>query len=195
MLDLERTPRPLRWYEWLAVLLLASYAAGVRAEVYKCTDARGAASFQDQPCARAADQSVVALAPTPAYAASPQYAVDREVDVRRAQRVERIRQSAHRGEPRASGAYECRTNDGQVFYRYSACPRSVAAADQGTTHRGRGAGAKGAATKSVAVTSTRIAREDACYEMRRAGAAGRSGHIHDQDVSTYDKNLGHDPCR
>lgn len=192
MLDLERTPRPLRWYEWLIVLLLASYATGVRAEVYKCTDAHGATSFQDRPCAQAANQSVVALAPAPAYAESPQYAVDREKDV---SVVHRARQPAHRSESHADGAYECRTSDGQVFYRHGVCPRSVAAVDPGSTHRGRIAGAKGAATKSVAVTSTRIARADACYEMRRASAAGRSGRIHDQDVSTYDKNLGRDPCR
>src|SRR5438445_1270360 len=145
MLDLERTPRPLRWYEWLSVLLLAGYAAGARAEVYKCIDAHGAASFQDRPCAQAADQSVVALAPAPAYALPPQYAIDREADVRSVQRSGGARQSTHRSEPRASGAYECRTGAGQVFYRYSACPRSVASADPGTTHRGRGAGAKGAA--------------------------------------------------
>ena len=193
MLDLERTPRPLRWYEWLAVLLLAGYAAGARAEVYKCTDAHGAASFQDRPCAQAADQSVVALAPAPAYMASPTYAVERETNG--ARRVGSARAVSRRGEAIAATSYECRTADGQVFYRHGACPHSVAAIDaQGASHRGRFATLKSSAGRSVAVTSTRIAREDACYEMRRAGAAGRSGHVHDQDVSTYDKNLGRDPC-
>lgn len=196
MLDLERTPRPLRWYEWLAVLLLASYAAGARAEVYKCTDARGAVSFQDQPCARAASQSAVALAPAPAYAASPAYAVERETNPHGARRVGPVRATTRRGEAIAATSYECRTADGQVFYRHGACPHSVAAIDaQGAAHRGRAATSKSSAGKSVAVTSTRISREDACYELRRAGAVGRSGRIHDQDVSTYDKNLGRDPCR
>lgn len=196
MLDLERTPRPLRWYEWLAVLLLAGYAAGARAEVYKCIDAHGAASFQDRPCSQAADQSVVALAPPPAYAASPTYAVERETNPRGARRVGPARATARRGEAIAATSYECRTADGQVFYRHSACPHSIAGVDaQGATHRGHGGAAKSSTGKSVAVTSTRITREDACHEMRRAGAAGRSGHVHDQDVSTYDKNLGRDPCR
>jgi len=195
MLDLERTPRPLRWYEWLAVLLLAGYAAGARADVYKCTDAHGAASFQDRPCAQAADQSVVVLAPAPAYMASPTYAVERETNPHGAHRVAPARAASRRGEATAPASYECRTVDGQVFYRHGACPRSVAAIDaQGATHRGRFVTSKSSAGRSVAVTSTRIAREDACYEMRRAGAAGRSGHVHDQDVSTYDKNLGRDPC-
>ena len=139
MLDLERTPRPLRWYEWLAVLLLAGYAAGVRAEVYKCTDAQGAASFQDRPCAQAANQSVVALAPAPAYVASPTYAVERETNPHGARRVAPARVASRRGEATAAVSYECRTADGQVFYRHSVCPHSVAANDaQGSAHRARG---------------------------------------------------------
>jgi hypothetical protein len=192
MHDLERTPRPLRWYEWLAVLLLAGYAAGARAEVYQCTDARGDVTFQSRPCADAAHQSVVAIAPAPKYAPSPEYAV---APGRSTRSVERVRTSSRRGEARAAGSYECRTSDGQVFYRHSTCPRSVPAADRGATHRGGRGAAGGAAAKSVAVTATRISREDACYELRRAAAAGRSGRIHDQDVSSYDKNLGRDPCR
>jgi len=31
--------------------------------------------------------------------------------------------------------------------------------------------------------------------MHRAGAISRAGHEHDEDVSTYDRNLGRDPCR
>lgn len=196
MLDLERTPRPLRWYEWLAVLLLAGYATGARAEVYRCTDARGAVTFQDRPCVVAAAQTRVVLAPAPAYTASPQYATKRETTTRQVPRAAHAHTASRSGESAGAASYECRTGDGQVFYRHSACPRSVAAVDQGpSAHLGHGARTKGAAAKSVAVTSTRIARADACYEMRRAGAPGRSGRGHDQDVSTYDKNLGRDPCR
>lgn len=196
MLDFERTPRPLRWYEWLAVLLLAAYAAGARAEVYKCIDAHGATMFQDRPCAVAAEQSVVAIAPAPAHAKSPEYAVERATNTRGVRRAAHAGAGLRHGEASAATSYECRTADGQVFYRHGACPHSVAAIDaQGSTHSGHGAAAKSSASKSVAVTSTRIARADACYELRRAGAAGRRGRNHDEDVSTYDKNLGRDPCR
>lgn len=186
MIDLHRDPRPLRWYEWLAILLLAGYAAGARAgSVYQCVDAHGAATFQDRPCAAGADQSLVALAPAPSPAASPEYAVENKSTVRRTQGKTTVPRAAP-----AANSYECRTADGQVFYRHSVCPHSVPAAAKPGTKRGRET-----APKSVAVTSTRISREDACYQLRRAGAAGRKGRDHDQDASSYDKNLGRDPCR
>jgi hypothetical protein len=190
-IDLHRAPRPLRWYEWLGVLALAGYAAGAHAvEVYKCTDAQGAVTYQDRACESASAASAVALPPMPAYAPSPEYAVERDAPSRAASRAQGAKNA--RGEPRTSSehSYECRTSDGQVFYRHSSCPHSVAAVDKQISSRSRGA-----AAKSVAVTQVRVSREEACYELRRAGAAGRSGRGHDQDVSTYDKNLGRDPCR
>ncbi|MBS0590411.1 MAG: DUF4124 domain-containing protein [Proteobacteria bacterium] len=195
MHDFERTPRPLRWHEWLILLLLAAWSAGAHAEIYRCTGMDGAAAFQDRPCAANAVQSTVVLAPMPVPAPSPAHAGGRETSVNRAGRSARVPVAATRRRSDGSdgAAYECRTSDGQVFYRHSACPRSVAAVEQGT--RTRGHGAKAASGKSIAVTSTRIPREQACYELRRAGAAGRRGREHDQDVSTYEKNLGHDPCR
>lgn len=192
MFESHPTPRPLRWYEWLVILLLAFGAVRAQAgTVYRCADERGGATYQDRPCATATNQSVVALAPMPAYAPSPRYAVDREEPAAAVSRLPH----RHAASPRAvtaESSYECRTADGQVFYRHSACPHSVPAVEHanGPPHRGRGA-----AAKSVAVTATRVSREDACYELRRAGAAGRRGRDHDEDVSTYDKNLGRDPCR
>ena len=196
MFDSQRIPRPLRWYEWLAILLIAGYAAHAHAgPVYRCVDSRGTVTFRDNTCADTAEQSVVALAPAPKYAASPEYAIDRDTPMRVTNRA-RHPGAASRHETASGGSsYECRTADGQVFYRHNSCPHSVAALDQsGTAHRGRGGAAKSATAKSIAVTSTRVSRDDACYEMRRAGAGGRSGHNYDQDVSTYDKNLGRDLC-
>jgi len=31
--------------------------------------------------------------------------------------------------------------------------------------------------------------------MRRAGSSGRKGHEFDESISTYDRNLGNDPCK
>jgi hypothetical protein len=191
MIDRHRGPRPPHWYKWMVILVLAGSPVGVRAgSVYKCIDAGGAVTFQDRPCAAAANQSVVAPAPAPAWSASPEHSVDRESAARGARRPRRAATPRRSDAPGSS--YECRTADGQVFYRHSACPRSVAAIEQRNTAQ---RASKKAANKSVAVTATRISREEACYELRRAAAAGRLGRNHDQDVSTYDKNLGRDPCR
>ena len=45
--------------------------------VYRCRDAKGALAFQDKPCAAGQAQSEVAVEPAPAYAASPDYGVDK----------------------------------------------------------------------------------------------------------------------
>lgn len=179
--------RSMRWYEWLAGLLLLSLAFGARAgSVYKCVDASGVAAFQDRPCATAQGQSEVEIAPAPVYAPSPQYAIEthpRRENSRNAYRAPRAQ--AH------GMAYECRVSDGRVFYRLGSCPRSLAAEGGGTSH-GKGRGRSGGT--SVSVSGHPVPREDACMQMRRASSIGRGGHEYDEHVSTYDKNLGRDPC-
>jgi hypothetical protein len=188
--DFEPSGRTLRWYEWLAFLLLFFLAAGVRAgSIYKCIDAQGGVAYQAQACANAQHEAVVEIAPAPAYAASPSYAVHDDVEERAARRGRGKSASTSRTASSSPQSYECRAADGQVFYRHTSCPHSVAAQGGGTKGRGH------AYAQSVGVSGHRVAREEACTQMRRAGAAGRSGHEHDEDVSTYDKNLGRDPCR
>jgi hypothetical protein len=78
-----------------------------------------------------------------------------------------------------------------VFYRHGGCPHSVpAVAGSGgtTTKRGKTGGG------TVAVRAQRIPRDEACEQIHRAGSIGRSGHEHDEDVGTYERNLGRDPC-
>ncbi|MGH8042502.1 MAG: DUF4124 domain-containing protein [Rudaea sp.] len=183
---IESSQRSMRWYEWLAGLLLLGLACGVRAgSVYKCVDASGATAFQDRPCAAALRQSEVEIAPAPASAPAPHYTV-----VEHAER-DYPRGPVHRtARPRArdAGGYECRASDGRVFYRLGSCPRSLAAGS-GSNGRGRSRG-----SSSVSVSGHPIDRADACAQMRRAGAIGRDGHEFDEHISTYDKNLGRDPC-
>ena len=177
--------RSMRWYEWLAGLLLLSLAFGARAgSVYKCVDASGAITFQDQICAAAQAQDEVEIAPAPAYAPSPKYAVEARSSRADARPARFEARSSHR-----DTAYECRASDGRVFYRLGACPRSLAP-EGGSAGRGKGRGA-GA---SVSVSGHLVPREDACAQMRRAGSIGRGGHEFDEQISTYDKNLGRDPC-
>ncbi|HMM56394.1 MAG TPA: DUF4124 domain-containing protein [Rudaea sp.] len=181
------TGRSMRWYEWLAGLFLLSLAFGVRAgAVYKCVDASGAITFQDQICAAVQAQNEVEIAPAPAFAPSPKYAID----TRTSRSDHRSARFETRGSHRDT-AYECRASDGRVFYRLGACPRSLAADGSGVSHgNGRGRGG----SSSVSVSGQPIPREEACAQMRRAGSIGRGGHEFDEHVSTYDKNLGRDPC-
>lgn len=190
----QPTSRSARWYEWIFILLLLGFAAGVRAApIYKCIGAAGEVAYQGLPCAQGQNASLMQIAAPPAYAPSPQYAVaDRHTQTRQPTRA--ARHEAH--EPTS---YLCRSADGQVFYRHGACPHSVASI--GTNPSGhdpaRSAHAKhgSTSTASTGVSSERIDRDEACRQIHRAGAIGRSGHEHDETVSTYDHNLGRDPCR
>ena len=177
--------RSMHWYEWLTGLLLLGLAFGVRAgSVYKCMDAAGAITFQDQTCAATQAQSEVEIAPTPAYAPPPKYAVESHASRTSFRPVRSQSRSGYR-----DTAYECRSSDGRVFYRLGACPRSLAAEGNGSSH-GKGR----AGSSSVSVSGHPVSREDACAQMRRAGSIGRGGHEFDEHISTYDKNLGRDPC-
>jgi hypothetical protein len=186
--------RTARWYEWLLILLLLGVAGGVRAaSIYKCTGGEGEVAYQSQPCADGQPATVVEIAPAPAYAPSPHYAVGHDEPVHSARTATRGRSERHESTPMS---YECRAADGQLFYRHGSCPHSVPtsnARSAGASTHGKGAARGSAAT--VSVSAQRIARDEACHEIRRAGSAGRAGHEHDEVVSTYDHNLGRDPCR
>jgi hypothetical protein len=191
----QPTGRTTRWYEWLLILLLLGMAGGVRAaSVYKCTSAQGDVAYQSQPCPDAQQATVVEIAPAPAFAPSPHYALDHDETARTARTATRSRSGERR--EAAPVSYECRATDGQLFYRHGSCPHSIPAGharSSSSSSHGKGAGRGSGAT--VSVSAQRIAREDACHEIQRAGAAGRAGHEHDEVVSSYEHNLGHDPCR
>ena len=191
--------RSMRWYEWLLALLMLLLAFGVHAEsVYKCTDAQGAVAYQVAPCAAGQAQSALTLDAAPAYAPSPKYATRdaRAPSATSARRDPHF--SPHRPVRDEAVSFECRSADGQVFYRHASCPRSIAASSSGGGEGGKSKTASHAATAahgSVSVSAREISRSEACAQMHRAGSIGRSGHERDEDVSTYDRNLGRDPCR
>jgi hypothetical protein len=191
----QPTGRTTRWYEWLLILLLLGMAGGVRAaSVYKCTGTQGEVAYQSQPCPEGQQARAIEIAPAPVFTPSPHYAIDHDETARSTRTATRSRAVERREAVPVS--YECRAADGQLFYRHGSCPHSIPAAHAhgaGVSTHGKGAGRGSSAT--VSVSAQRIAREDACHEIQRAGAAGRAGHEHDEVVSTYEHNLGRDPCR
>lgn len=191
-IEFESCGRSMRWYEWFAGLVLLGAAAGVRAApVYKCVDAEGGVAYQQVACSEWQMQQTMDIAPAPRQAPSPQYAVERrrEESVTHGVRAPRERVTKE-------SAFECRASDGRLFYRLAGCPHSIPG-DPATASAGahRGKGATHAGGGSAAVAARRIPREQACHEIHRAGAIGRDGHELDEYVSTYERNLGHDPCK
>ena len=88
-------------------------------------------------------------------------------------------------------SYECRAANGEVFYRHGSCPHQITADGAGTASRKR----SGGGSSSVSVTAEALPRGEVCRRMAAAGSIGRAGHERDENVSTYDRNLGRDPCR
>jgi len=157
------------WIASLTAWLVAAQPAGAAEPVYECRDARGHVAFQDRPCAAAQRERIVEILPAPPPAQSPEYAVPRPAS----------RQAITRAAPRRPAmSWACRTEDGTMFYRHARCPATIRDRIGGTA-------------RSVRVTGTEIPRKEACRRMR----APHAGSEHDDRVSTYDRNLGRDPCR
>ena len=183
----NRTTLRIRNFGIVAALFLACAGTAQAATVYKCRDADGKVAYQDRACASSQTASQIELLPAPPVAPSPDYG-----------RAERERPSRKAVAARASGkarnevvSYECRAANGEVFYRHGGCPKTVSA----KANASGGKRSRGAASQTHAVSAEALARADVCRRMAAAGAIGRSGHERDDTVSSYERNLGRDPCR
>jgi hypothetical protein len=173
----------------LACAALSALPRVAHAEsVYRCRSADGTVAFQDHACTAGAAESHVEIAPPPPVAPSPDYGRDTR-DARRPGHAAASVRTAVR-ERREAVSYECRAANGELFYRHGSCPGRITADSAGSGKRGRGS-----ASATFSVTSEALPRGEACRRMAAAGSIGRTGHERDDRVSTYDRNLGRDPCR
>lgn len=174
-----------------AFFLLLALAAAFdvhAAKAYKCTNPKGDVTYQQVPCAAGSVERRFVFAREPVMTAPPPAA--NEKPSRKAPRAQRRMPAI--AEPVAS-SYECRVANGEVFYQHGPCPAAVVAV--GSVKRDRGRGRSATPAQMTAVSSRAISRDDACRRIHAASASGRAGHERDEDVSTYEKNLGRDPCR
>lgn len=184
----------------VSVLLIACALSGiaVHAEtVFKCRSADGEIAFQDHGCARYQLESQIEIT-TPPPVALPDFG-------RVSAEPRAVRRYAHA--PRSSSAsrnvdanakselvsYECRAANGELFYRHGACPKQISAKSSATGASARTRGASD--TQSYSVSAQALPRGEVCRQIARAGSIGRGGHERDENVSTYERNLGRDPCR
>ena len=159
------------------ILLWPSKVLAQTQSVFKCIDHEGQITFQAVPCKTGMSQHQVMIEPAPPISSSPDYGRHRQRERARARSSHRV--------PRKEIIYsfECRTKTGALFYRHSRCPASIDRS--GLIGSGRRA-------PREAVSARRIPRLDACRGMR---SVGRDGREFDDVPSTYDRNLGRDPCR
>lgn len=176
-------------YAVWALLLLLGFAHGAAAEsVFKCRDAHGHVAYQDHPCANTQMETQIEIAKAPPRPPSTEHAVATHAPSHRATARTTSR---HAGAgSRELLSYECRASNGDVFYRHSGCPKSIKPSGSA---QGRGNSKKQGAD-TVAVSAVPMTRAEACRRQAASGL-GRSGHEHDDQVSTYERNAGRDPCR
>jgi hypothetical protein len=90
----------------------------------------------------------------------------------------------------APSSFRCITADGRTFYRHDACP---AASPVVTTVQvqGRRGIRQVKKTEFAPVSAAPVSREQACKEIQ----SSRRSSAMDEKYSTYERNLGRDPCR
>ena len=159
----------------LLLLLIAAAAPFAHAQnVYKCTDHEGHIAYQAVACATGMRERLIEIEPAPPASTAPIPRVPRP-----------SRTAPPPPSPRAAivHSFECRTHSGALFYRHDRCPSSI-------DRSGQIGGRRAASRESV--SARRIPRLDACRGMR---SVGRDGREFDDVPSTYERNLGRDPCR
>ncbi|NCT68774.1 MAG: DUF4124 domain-containing protein [Rhodanobacteraceae bacterium] len=175
------------------LLLFALASVDAHADmVYRCRGSDGALAYQDRPCPAAQQQTQLELAAPALASAAADTAV--ETPRRASGRASRPPRKAARPE-RVVQSWECRAANGAVFYRHSACPKTIPAPSASVTSGKRRGKARGTGHETVAVSAHALPRAEACRRLAAAGAIGRAGHAHDEQVSTYERNAGRDPCR
>lgn len=171
---------------WLAALLLLGLVNRASAEsVFKCIDRDGAIAYQATPCAATQKETQIEIEPPPPSALRAAQSQSSQTGSRkRAPKAERAR-AGRRVASREPQSFECRAANGTVFYRHSACPKSIPDPSAAFDNRGR---RKSAGT--IAVSGQPLSRHEACRNMN-----SHARNEYDEHVSAYDHNLGRDPCR
>ncbi len=183
------------------------------APVYKCTDGKDHVAYQATPCAPHLTTRVIQLRRDPAVVPSADNGTratkpstttrSRPATAKRVSKAQpargrgagdrnakAARSRADESEPQS---WQCRIGNGEIYYQHSPCPHSaIASVDQrDSSTRGR----RRSAAQAVPVSGMPLPRTEACRRIHAAGASGRAGHERDEDVSSYERSLGRDPCR
>jgi len=183
------------------------------ASVYKCTDGKDHIAYQATPCAPHLATRVMQLRHDPIAAPAAEdgaralkstpSARSRSAPVQRTNKARPMRGRGagktdatairSRADESEAQSWQCRIGNGEVYYQHSPCPRTAIASvelrDSRTHGRSR------SAAQAVPVSGNPLPRTEACQRIHAASASGRAGHERDEDVSSYERSLGRDPCR
>lgn len=186
----------------LALAFVSFAAPAAAATVYKCTDHAGHIAYKNTFCATHETSRVMRFAPAPRPGTAAPAAESGtgkgkprgSAAGRRGKSASRPRsQRAAAPAPAEDPSWECRLGNGEVFYQHAPCPGAAYAGtrESHAPTRGRRRGAD----RLTPVSAKPISRAEACRRIHAPSASSRPGHERDEDVSTYERNLGRDPCR
>lgn len=190
------------------VLAFAGFAVpAAAATVYKCTDDEGNIAYQNTFCATHENTRVMRFAPAPKPGSTAPVAESRSGKSKargktagnrgraasRASRSRSQRAAVDAAAPAEDQSWECRLGNGEVFYQHAPCPGGAYASHTETHSATRGRRKGG--LQLTPISSKPISRAEACRRIHAPSASSRPGHERDEDVSTYERNLGRDPCR
>jgi len=170
--------------------------------VYKCVLEDGSTTFSDTPCAEHAEvyevretyKSDFPALRAPRVMASPSHEEPKlPTDVP---------PTGNKPETKTQEAisYQCSALSGEIWYQHSPCPqritgRQVSPVSGIEANTGKPIAGVVLSDKEFAVEEQIVSRERACREIYRHATSNRSGAERDERYSTYDRNLGRDPCR
>lgn len=178
----------------LALIFLLPTSAFGGEVVFHCLDSSGGSVYQDRPCpgrqetikirrvrngeafAEAIARGLGNSAPRPAAPASQPPSVPAPV--------------ATLPQP----SFKCQAADGTTFYRHDGCPPALQREQNVYFTVGQDIRYY-TQPVYVPVGSTPVSRSSACRTIYGSDASQRTGSNLDQRFSTYDRNLGRDPCR
>lgn len=196
------------------LLFVLGFMLGIAeaATVYKCTDGKGLTAYQGTPCAPHQTTRLMTLRTATATATAPPADADDAVTTpRRSTKAASAaggskQRSPRRGSARSAAAlraesgtgrdpqsWQCRIGNGEVYYQHAPCPPTAIASVE--LKDGRTRGRSRSAAQALPVSATPLPRAEACRRIHAASASSRDGHERDEDVSSYERGLGRDPCR
>ncbi len=187
----------------VAALIAASACGNVTAKrLYRC-DSGNSASYQDSPCAKPESQKVVGhivVEEVPAEHASSWVS---QAPAAPAASPPGSRQMPHQSSNPAAlvreepQSFRCVASNGAVFYRHDRCPSTVDHKTFHSAHYDRSTGNQVVTSTPTysTVTTEKVSRKEACREMGTIANRSRRDRNRDGAASTYERNLGRDPCR
>lgn len=179
----------------VALMTFAAAAAGA-AEIHRCRGADGVVAYQQTPCADDAQREPLPVLPPPSSGliAAPAPAADSHAEEAP---LAALSPPARFAPPSLPQAWQCVAANGEVFYRHDACPTRIVEryplylSGWNYTYD-RPAVVVSTLPDYVPVDAYRVSLREACRAIERSG--DRDGRARDQTFSTYDRNLGRDPC-